>query len=298
MTATSITPNVSTPGLAGGARATGAAVVPDLYKHAGDAAAEATRLRGEARKLGLAFFVFFSLIIGGLSLLMNGAHKRGAVVALSAAAGQAAADATLDPAAARQWVVTWSGGQRTPVERVDLAKASDDDVSGADAMRLARVRVQVVDDAGRRQELAALYTSPVQGARLTGVEGAAPGALPATPSFMHAVRTAKLARLVPTRHVISVGAVMGLLGLLVPALLVPFYKFWMGYVAAPLGWFNTRLILGLVFFFLFTPMAVVLWLRRATSPESDPLRRAEVPGGSYWKRRPQPRPRNHFERTF
>lgn len=294
---TPIVPNVSTPGLAGGARSTGAAVVPDLYKHASDPAAEAARLRGEARKLGIAFFVFFSLIIGGISLLLNGAHKRGHVVTLTTPAGQALDDVSLDPAQARDWLVTWSGGERTRVERVDLAASTDDDVAGADAARLARVRVQVVDGDGRRRELGALYASPAAKARVTGVEVAG-AATPATPSFTHAVRTAKLARLVPTRAIISVGALMALLGLLVPGLLVPFYKFWMGYVAAPLGWFNTRLILGLVFFLMFTPMAIGLWLKRLGSPEADPLRRAERPGESYWKRRPKPRAKNHFERTF
>lgn len=298
MTTPSITPNVSTPGLAGGARATGAAVVPDLYRSAGDAAAERARLRGEARKLGIAFFVFFSLIIGGISLLLNGAHKRGHVVTLTAPAGQAAADATLDAAQARQWLVVWSGGEKTRVERVDLAASKDDDIAGADAARLARVRVQVADGEGRRRELGALYANTVQGARVTGVEVSGAGLTAAAPSFVHAVRTAKLARLVPTRALITVGAAMGLLGLLVPGLLVPFYTFWMGYVAAPLGWFNTRLILGIVFFLMFTPMALVLWVRRKVSPAADPLRRAEQPGGSYWKRRPQPRARNHFERTF
>lgn len=299
MTTPSITPNVSTPGLAGGARATGAAVVPDLYRSAGDAAAERARLRGEARKLGIAFFVFFSLIIGGLSLVVfNGAHKRGHVVTLNAPAAQKAADATLDPAQVREWTVLWSGGARSRVERVDLTSTHEDDVPGVDAARLARVRVQVVDEDGRREELGALYANVIQGARVIGVEVPGAGQTQATPSFVHAVRTAKLARLVPTHYVISIGALLGLLGVVVPGLLVPFYKFWMGYVAAPLGWFNTRLILGVVFFLMFTPMALVLWIRRATAPETDPLRRAEQPGGSYWKRRPQPRARNHFERTF
>lgn len=297
MNAPRIVPNVDTPGLAGGARSTGAAVVPDLYKHQADPAAEGARLRAEARKLGMAFCVFFSLIIGGISLLLNGAHKRGHVITIAAGPGRSAKEATLDPEQARRWVVVWSGGQRTSVERVDLEATKDDDVPGVEVARLARVRVQALDEAGRRAFVAALYTSPVQGAHPTGVELDG-GAAQAAPSFQHAVRTARLAGLVPTRVVISVGAVMGLLGLLVPALLVPFYKFWMGYVAAPLGWFNTRLILGLVFFLMFTPMALLLWVRRKLAPETDPLRRAELPGGSYWKRREQPRPRDHFERTF
>ena len=84
-----------------------------------------------------------------------------------------------------------------------------------------------------------------------------------------------------------------------PALLVPFYKFWMGYVAAPLGWFNTRVILGVLFFVMFTPPALFMALRRWVSPSSDALKRGERPkGASYWKTRDQKRPRDHFERTF
>lgn len=291
-------PQRTTPGLAGPPRATGAAVVPDLYKDASDPAAAALELRGEARKLGLAFFVFFSLIIGGLSLVaFNGALKRGHVATLVTPAGQAAAEAALTAAQAEQWLVAWSGGQRTQVERVDLAGTSGDDVSGRDAARLTRVRVHVLDAAGGRRELAALYVTPVQGARVTGLELPGAGVAPTVRSFTHAMRTAKLARLVPTHYVISIGALMGLLGALVPALLVPFYRFWMGYVAAPLGWFNTRLILGLVFFLMVTPMAAALWLWRLLRSGADPLRRAEQPG-SYWRRRAQPRARSHFERTF
>ncbi len=88
--------------------------------------------------------------------------------------------------------------------------------------------------------------------------------------------------------VFSTLAVIFLFGLGLP---VPFHRVWMGYVAAPLGWFNTRLLLGLVFFLLFSPIALVLRLLG-----KDPLRRASHPG-SYWLPREQ-RPREHFERMF
>lgn len=73
---------------------------------------------------------------------------------------------------------------------------------------------------------------------------------------------------------------------------VPFYKVWMGYVAAPLGWFMTRLILGLTFFLLFTPYAIVMKI-----VGNDPLRRARH-DGSYWIPRVKQRERNHFETRF
>ena len=62
------------------------------------------------------------------------------------------------------------------------------------------------------------------------------------------------------------------------------------YVAAPLGWFNTRLILGVVFFVLFTPAALLLAFKRALDPSKDMLRRAPHEG-SYWVKREQQRPR-------
>lgn len=277
---------------------TGAAVHKDLYKLTVDPAAERARLAGEARKLGIAFFVFFSLIIGGLSLVVfNGAHKRGHVIEVAAPQGVAAEKATLAPADAARWTARWSGERSSPVVHVDLPGVEADDVGGDVARRTARVRVKALDAEGDRHEVGTLYVEPVEGAQLIGVQTTT-GPAAAVRSFPYALRTARLAGVVPTRWVIAVGALLGLLGVLVPSLLIPFYKFWMGYVAAPLGWFNTRLILGIVFFLMFTPMAIGLAIKRAFTPQDDPLARRPRPGQSYWKRRQQPRKRDHFERTF
>jgi hypothetical protein len=283
------------PGTSG--QATGAAVHKDLYKLSADPQAERARLRGEARTLGLGFFVFFSLIIGGLSLLLNGAHKRGHVVEVAAPAGVEADDAKLVAADAARWTARWSGERTSPIAYVDLADEEKDDVTGEVAMKTARVRVKALDADGRRHEVGSLYAQPVDGAQLLGLETTA-GPAQAVRSFPYALRTARLARVIPTHCVIAIGALMGLLGVLVPGLLIPFYKFWMRFVAAPLGWFNTRLILGVVFFILFTPMAIALAIKRAITPDDDPLSRQPKPGRSYWRRRDQPRPKNHFERTF
>lgn len=47
----------------------------------------------------------------------------------------------------------------------------------------------------------------------------------------------------------------------------PFYRVWMG-LAQVLGWINTRIVLGLVYFALITPTALVLRLLG-----KDPLNR-------------------------
>jgi hypothetical protein len=274
----------------------GAASFKDLYKQTGDPAAEAAHLRGEARKLGLAFFVFFSLIIGGLSVGLT-ARRQGVVASFAAPAGTKVDAVALTAAEVEQWLVRWSGDQATQVELIDLESTTADDPDERAVQGLTRVRLRVIDAAGGRRDLGAVYVATVPGQRVVAVQAGAVTA-PIAPKLLNALRSAKLLGLVPTHGVISLGALMGLLGALVPALLVPFYRFWMGYVAAPLGWFNTRVILAVVFFLLFTPMSIGLWLKRKLLGGDDPLLRAPRAGGTYWRRRERTRGREHFERTF
>lgn len=56
-----------------------------------------------------------------------------------------------------------------------------------------------------------------------------------------------------------IAAVFFLPGLLAPALLKPVYGLWMKFAAA-LAWVNTRIILSLVFFLVFTPIGLILRL--------------------------------------
>jgi hypothetical protein len=64
-----------------------------------------------------------------------------------------------------------------------------------------------------------------------------------------------------------VAAIFFVTGLAIPQALMLLYKLWMktGHV---LGWINTRIILGLVFFAVFTPVALALKILG-----KDPLRR-------------------------
>jgi hypothetical protein len=48
-------------------------------------------------------------------------------------------------------------------------------------------------------------------------------------------------------------------GLLIPAALKPVYGVWLK-IAAGLAWFNTRLILGLTFYLVFTPIGLIMKL--------------------------------------
>jgi hypothetical protein len=85
--------------------------------------------------------------------------------------------------------------------------------------------------------------------------------------------------------------------LLLPAAVYPTslrwpYHGWMA-LGHGLGWINTRIILGLIFFGLFTPMAVVMrWMGR------DPLHLKDDPQAETYRIPRQPRPSTHMRRQF
>lgn len=61
--------------------------------------------------------------------------------------------------------------------------------------------------------------------------------------------------------------VLGSLALLIPKALSPIYQVWMR-IAQVLAWVNSRVILGIIFFVLVTPMALIMKLLKR-----DPLTR-------------------------
>lgn len=61
-------------------------------------------------------------------------------------------------------------------------------------------------------------------------------------------------------------ATLAIMALIVPASLRPVYMGWMRF-AGILGWINTRIILGLIFFLMFLPFGLVMRLF------NDPMRR-------------------------
>jgi hypothetical protein len=83
-------------------------------------------------------------------------------------------------------------------------------------------------------------------------------------------------------------------GLFVHQLLRPIYLGWMKF-ASGLGWFNTRVILGLAFFLVFTPVGLLLRLFRKDILGLQPDRKAPT----YWiKRDATPFDKNRYERLF
>lgn len=80
--------------------------------------------------------------------------------------------------------------------------------------------------------------------------------------------------------------------LVAPRALGPAHRLWMA-LAGVLGWVNTRVVLGLIFFGLITPMGFVMRLIRR-----DPMQRAFDPSVSTYRVPRRPRPGAHMTRQF
>jgi hypothetical protein len=90
-----------------------------------------------------------------------------------------------------------------------------------------------------------------------------------------------------------IAAVLLLLGLVRPSSLAAVQKSWLG-LANILGWINTRVILSLLFYFVLTPLSLIMRFFR------DPLdRRLHETRNSYWLSKKSQRfdPKN-YERQF
>ena len=96
----------------------------------------------------------------------------------------------------------------------------------------------------------------------------------------------------PRLWALGLMAVLAGLGLVAPSLLRHPYRGWMA-LGHVLGWINTRILLGLVFYLLITPMGVVMrWFGR------DPMRRGfDAKAASYRIDRAS-RPGTHMRRQF
>src|SRR6185369_16519698 len=75
----------------------------------------------------------------------------------------------------------------------------------------------------------------------------------------------------PRSWALIAGVLLILPALLAPRILAPVYRIWMT-VGEALGWINTRILLGVVFYGLITPMGLIKRLRR-----EDPMRRRHDP---------------------
>ena len=80
--------------------------------------------------------------------------------------------------------------------------------------------------------------------------------------------------------------------LVAPGILGPAYRVWMK-LAEVLAWINTRILLGLVFFGVVTPIGLVMRLLGR-----DPMRRRLEPSTESYRMRCVPRPGTHMLRQF
>ena len=89
-----------------------------------------------------------------------------------------------------------------------------------------------------------------------------------------------------------IAAVLALAGLVVPQILKPVFKVWMG-VGEILGWINTRIILSLLYYGLILPIGIGLRLAHKDSM----LRRFDAGAASYRIPRAK-RPASHMQRQY
>ena len=88
------------------------------------------------------------------------------------------------------------------------------------------------------------------------------------------------------------GSLLAVAGLMMPGLLKQVYQGWM-WVGHVMGWVNTRIILGVLFYGVVTPMGLVMKLTGR-----DPMRREfEADAQTYHVIR-QPRPASHMKNMF
>lgn len=86
--------------------------------------------------------------------------------------------------------------------------------------------------------------------------------------------------------------IMASVGVIMPMALSPVYKVWMRF-GLVMGWINTRLILGLIFYILFTPIAVLLKVLG-----KDPMHRKLDHEVQSYRVESKSSPREHMEKPF
>lgn len=80
--------------------------------------------------------------------------------------------------------------------------------------------------------------------------------------------------------------------LVLPTILGPVYRVWMK-IGNILGWINSRIILGLVFYIVFTPVGFFMRLFKR-----DPLCREFLTNAKTYRDIRQPRPGSHMKHQF
>jgi hypothetical protein len=88
------------------------------------------------------------------------------------------------------------------------------------------------------------------------------------------------------------GSLLAVVGLMMPGILKHVYQGWM-WVGHVMGWVNTRIILGVLFYGVVTPMGLVMKLTGR-----DPMRREFEPDAQTYRVIRQPRPASHMKNMF
>ena len=96
----------------------------------------------------------------------------------------------------------------------------------------------------------------------------------------------------PRMWALILGGLLIAPALLAPGVLAPVYRGWMA-AAEVLAWVNTRILLGIVFYGLITPMGLIRRLRGA-----DAMRRRGDPGAESYRVPKPPRAGTHMNRQF
>ena len=91
---------------------------------------------------------------------------------------------------------------------------------------------------------------------------------------------------------IGIGPTLMVLGIVLPSVLLPIHKAWM-WIGHVLGWINTRIILGIVFYGLVTPIGIVFRLMG-----KDTMQQAFAESSQSYRVVRQPRQRGHMKFQF
>lgn len=98
-----------------------------------------------------------------------------------------------------------------------------------------------------------------------------------------------------SQYLLLAGALFVVFGLLLPALLKPVYKTWMT-LAVIMGWVMTRVILGVLFYLLVTPIGLTA---RLLGKDMMDIRFDHAASRTYWiKKAKGPRDPKDYERQF
>ena len=90
----------------------------------------------------------------------------------------------------------------------------------------------------------------------------------------------------------GIGGLLVLCGGLLPSVLAPVHKGWM-WVGHILGWINTRILLGIVFYGLIAPIGIVFRLMG-----KDTMRQTFSESSATYRVLRSPRPRSHMKCQF